>query len=1004
MIFISYRIDDANDVVAPLERDLAAEFGPTVVFRDKTGIQGGDDWSKVIQDNLQTCRVLLVAIGPLWKSVTFKTGPMEGFPRLHDPKDWVRREVTLGLDREAEKKTIVIPLRLNSAEMPSEAWLRNVGLERLASIQAVRLRTDDYGNDLKELIQTLRTKCHDLPPRPKHVAHARLSGDDLETTPASIPRDYLDRLRDSCADVGLLGLKLRQGQSVKLNHVYVPLTTLPADQRDRSNPAILVREEPVLSGEDQKQPPQLLLKLLDSESLYVAGAAGTGKSTFCRWVAWLACTGSLPETPVPAPEGYADELPVSFAGRLPLLVRLRDFWQYLPLNPGVAQISQQELEDSLLRWANATRPAGIDGAIVGPHLARGSLLLLLDGLDEVPLSHGSPTNPCQPRAMLLEGLIAAVKPWTTRGHRVLLTSRNYGVGSEQAPRLGLRSAPLAELDEPLRELLVRRWFHCLIDNPSRAAETAEQMLRHVALRDDLSALIANPMLLTAICIVYSEGGRLPQDRHDVYDRIVDNVLFNRFPQERTVIELVRNRLAVVAYGMHTGEGLGETRATPQAQATWAEVDKMIQAYQDKTSWTEAGFTGAVAAREQLLTHTGLLLPQGDQRAGFYHLTIQDYLAAQRLLDVCEDRLVEVFRDRGSAPEWRSTLSFVFGSQLAKRSSPERSIALLGELVDGLSPETLGVSLVVADCLQILLKRGLRLKGELEEKFRRYCVAAIEREVPLRARYDLAATLGYMGDPRIVTDLRDRAAYVEIPAGTYRVGDDELCAELKKRYDYDDLALATCDFEVRAPFWLSKYPVTNAQYELFIAVGCYTQREWWSAEGWNWREENGVIEPKYWHDGKWNLPNQPVVGVSFYEAEAFANWVGGRLPSEREWEAAARGRLALDYPWGGRDQWETGICNSREAGLEVTSPVGIFPRSRSADFGLEDMAGNVWEWCADLWSSEGSSRVIRGGCWRLSAWICQSASRIWFSPDDRNYDLGFRVALSSSRKQGPGKFK
>jgi formylglycine-generating enzyme required for sulfatase activity len=106
----------------------------------------------------------------------------------------------------------------------------------------------------------------------------------------------------------------------------------------------------------------------------------------------------------------------------------------------------------------------------------------------------------------------------------------------------------------------------------------------------------------------------------------------------------------------------------------------------------------------------------------------------------------------------------------------------------------------------------------------------------------------------------------------------------------------------------------------------------------------VTEPWLFHEHRVDAPNQPVVGVSWYEAEAFCRWAGGRLPTEREWEAAARGTKAREYPWDG--SWEDGICNTREAGLGATSPVGLFPRSRQADFGLDDLAGNVWEWCSD----------------------------------------------------------
>ena len=300
------------------------------------------------------------------------------------------------------------------------------------------------------------------------------------------------------------------------------------------------------------------------------------------------------------------------------------------------------------------------------------------------------------------------------------------------------------------------------------------------------------------------------------------------------------------------------------------------------------------------------------------------------------------------------------------------------LVDALDDASVGLGLVVADGFPILLKRGVRLKAEHEERFRQYCVRAIERKVPLRSRYDLGLALGLLGDPRIVVDLRDPAAYFEIPAGTYRVGD-----EMRP-------------FVVPTGFLLAKYPVTNGQFELFIQAGGYAMERWWPPEGWKWRTENGITEPRYWADSRFNALNKPVVGVSWYEAQAFANWTGGRLPGEYEWEAAARGPAGPKYPWG--DAWNDGICNSLESALGNTSPVGLFPKSRSAAFGLEDMGGNVWQWCENLFES-GLIRVIRGGSWYDPAESCRSAYRNRYVPGGRFDNLGFRVARSPSGGSG-----
>ena len=146
----------------------------------------------------------------------------------------------------------------------------------------------------------------------------------------------------------------------------------------------------------------------------------------------------------------------------------------------------------------------------------------------------------------------------------------------------------------------------------------------------------------------------------------------------------------------------------------------------------------------------------------------------------------------------------------------------------------------------------------------------------------------------------------------------------------------------------------------------------------------------------------MVGISWWEADAFCKWAGGFLPTELQWEAAARGPQGLVYPWG--NKWEDNICNSAGARLGGTSAVGIFLRDRSASAGVMDMAGNVLEWCRDLWEPEATFRVLRGGGRGSGAWYCRAAVRNRFVPQDR-YDFlrrergAFRIASQFVFRQG-----
>jgi formylglycine-generating enzyme required for sulfatase activity len=226
--------------------------------------------------------------------------------------------------------------------------------------------------------------------------------------------------------------------------------------------------------------------------------------------------------------------------------------------------------------------------------------------------------------------------------------------------------------------------------------------------------------------------------------------------------------------------------------------------------------------------------------------------------------------------------------------------------------------------------------------------------------------------------------------------------------------------------IARYPTTNAMFARFIEDGGYDDERWWTEaiKDSYWKDgkvkdywEDWHSQPRYWDDSQWNNPSQPVVGVNWYEAMAYCRWLTAtlddghiyRLPSEAEWERAARGAQGARYPWG--DDWREDHCNSEEAGLGITSPVGIFPQG-AAEGSVEDLVGNVWEWCRDWYGADyyahsqdernptgpghGDSRVLRGGSWYSEGPSrCRCGCRFRDNPGLRNLSWVFRCVRASS---------
>jgi formylglycine-generating enzyme required for sulfatase activity/tRNA A-37 threonylcarbamoyl transferase component Bud32 len=235
--------------------------------------------------------------------------------------------------------------------------------------------------------------------------------------------------------------------------------------------------------------------------------------------------------------------------------------------------------------------------------------------------------------------------------------------------------------------------------------------------------------------------------------------------------------------------------------------------------------------------------------------------------------------------------------------------------------------------------------------------------------------------------------VHIPAGEFLRGSQErnkraLASEKPQRRIYLE------------EYWIGKYPVTNAQYAVFV-------------------EATGRRPPKHWEGG---LPpegkeNHPVVNVSWWDALAYCRWLTEmtdkpyRLPTEAQWEKAARGTNRRVYPWGNR--WDSQKCNTREGRKGGTTPVGAYSPAGDSPYGCADMAGNVLEWVADWYSEDhyagssvsqnphgpasGAVKVLRSGSWSANRWGTRCASRLYGNRKGTRPEVGFRCAIFTPLK-------
>lgn len=781
------------------------------------------------------------------------------------------------------------------------------------------------------------------------------------------------------------------------------------------------------------------------------GDPGSGKSTFAGFLTLTLVDEKLKR--VGLGMDRLGEAWQKLGWRAPIHVVARDFAAQLPkLKKAGADWLWQFIEAPL----RANMPEFAD--LMRREMLHAGGQLVLDGLDEVPETGST-----------REDTLWAVKEFRKKfpRARLLLTCRTYAYRSGDKARDtgwsldGFTDARLLPFDWEQIQTFVKRWYSHTgalfgLEGPD-ADRQAGELIDAIEPRDSLKEMAGTPLLLTLMASLHAQReGKLPEGRARLYKDSLE-----------LLIDVWQEKKRVSSGGERSSESAASKEWQRIVASYRPEIERALQECAFNAHDTQPVLKGAADipekdVRDALIKHigdeelkptqlvnyirdrTGVLNDEG--RAGpdsprmhkFPHRTFQEYLAAchiHRQPRWTELVTGKICRPPDGAARWREVV-LLAGAMAADNYD------LFWALIRRLCPRDIK-SLASADpdgpwhCAafagQILQETKWADKAKelheeeqdvLERVRHRLAKLLDEGHLSPRDRAQAGTILAKLGDPRPGVELVDGKVVLEwskvmVPDRFTMGSEKDIWDDWKETPQIKKFGL------IPEPFAVSRYPVTVAQYQSFVDAGGYQKDRWWTKAGLKWREKR-ITGPEDNRD-VFQTANHPRVGVSWYEAMAFCAWLDAdkaikaaigeelkfkgnfriALPTEAQWERAARHTDGRLYPWGEADDVAE-RCNMSKSNIGHTSAVGMFP-SGEAKCGARDMAGNVWEWCLTRWQNgyagyedkqaelndeageEG--RVLRGGAFDADTDGVRCAARDRYYPDSRDRSVGFRGAAS-----------